>query len=193
MAVYFDLKELKSYMVKTKNGKYHFKKGQPLKVEIQEDIDRFRSDVVLVEVDKNGNPIVQQDSRTIESRGYRRFREANLRLPDEPEALLRKVYEETVKERETKGVDVAKLLEEAKKDALNKEDGEAKIEAPPQPVKVEEEKEAPKAAAEEVIKEVAPKKLPKAKKKPNECEKCGRSFKTKTELEKHLLDHEDEE
>lgn len=186
MSAYFDLKEFRSYMIKTKNGKYHFKKGEPLKVENQEDIDRFRNETPLIEVDKNGNPVIENNNSTIISREYRRFRQANLQIPDDPENLLRKVYEEAARERETKGVDVSKLLEEVNKDALNKE-VEPEVTPQPNAELIKEEK----AVKDKRIQEATTQK--KKKKKATECELCGRNFRSKAELEKHLADHEEEE
>jgi hypothetical protein len=180
---HFDLKEVRGYGIRTKNGFYQFKKGTPLEVTNQEDIDRFKNETALVEVDQNGNKLAAKDATTVTSRAYRRFREANVLFQEEAEDVLAKAYTEAVQKREQEGVDVNKLLEAVNQDTIKKEEVPVELQTPVDEVKVETSYER---------KEIH-KKVSKQKKKANECDKCGRSFKNKAELEEHLLDHEDEE
>jgi hypothetical protein len=188
---YFVPKEVRSLAIKTHNKGYHFKKDQPLLVEIQEDIDRFRNEVPLVETDNQGNRLATVSSNTTTSRAFKKFKATN---GFDAEQVLKDVYEETVRERESKPVDVKALLEEANKESFGApeikkiEDNDQVEVTAIDDVIITENKEIsePEAENTEPIKK-------KKKKSANECPKCGRKFESKTALDIHLEDHDMEE
>lgn len=186
--VYFDLKNQRSYRTAGATGKlYLFKKGTPTPVSSMDDILKFKGhkDIFIV-VDKEGNQIVDHAPTQSVPKSYSSFKKSS--LPKDPEDLLADAFKQAVEKRK-EGVDVNKLLEEAKND-LSKDDkvSEKLMDMEQNSVEIEDEQEELKLQSPE-------KSVTKIKKSKSdtECELCSRKFKTKKELDKHLEDHEDED
>lgn len=188
---YFDLKYMRTYITSGVGGlqgtKYYFEKGKPTFAKDEADATLFRGQPeIFVEVDENGTPVTHE-TVTTENRTYKRFRAQNI-LPEDAEALLNKVHEDA--EANPRTVDVNELLKAANEDTV----------VPAEVKEVKKISEVVEQQSSENLGTITSDDLPKrptgsAKAKKlaaNTCHKCNRKFKNKEELEKHLLDHEDE-
>lgn len=179
---FFDLKYVRSYKTAGASGDaYYFRKGEAKEVVNEADAAKFRAQPeIFLEVNRDGSPVVYV-APAREERTYKRFRELNLDL-DSAEALLEKVHQEAAAN--PRKVDVNELLKAANEDSMVV--GEKKVEAEVVDV-------TPKEMGT-IVSDDLPKRTSgstRAKKVANACDKCGRKFKSKDELEKHLLDHEE--
>jgi len=195
---FFDLKYMHTYRtvgVGGMNGnRYHFVKGKPVQVTDPSDINKFRGDSnVFLELDDNMKPVVPAHELN-RQRSVKRFREQN--LPENNQDLLQFVHGEPDQYPEPRNI--GNLLDQAAEDTFLFSNQDSKKPEDRKEIKPEGEQvpgenlgtittknvtELPSEEEQQLVRKTK-------RVQPNQCPKCNRKFKTKTDLDIHLEDHD---